>query len=129
MSVYILPSIFTAIMIICGLMAWKMPLSWDARGTGRWPCYEGKLAMQNEAMWYRAQSLYGKIQFSLGIFHAFLEIPEVAVLRLLLQHFENEDATIPAMCCLVLPAILLIILGNIVTFFLLNSMDNQAKDL
>lgn len=121
MSVYVLPSVFSALLIICGLMAWKMPLPYSAREIGnwphygRWPHYDGKIAHSSKELWDKAQVIYGKIQFLFGIIHIFMEFPEVMLLRHILQNWQKEDATLPAMLCFAVPGIAMVIAGNIVT--------------
>lgn len=115
MSVYLLPSIFSAMMIICGLLAWKSPLSWEKRDSKRWPHYNGKIAHNSADIWDIAQVIFGKTQFAFGVIHIFMEIPEVLLLKYILQSWPNDDATIPVIMCLAVPGIVMIIAGTIVT--------------
>ena len=115
MAFYILPSVFSIMMVVCGLLSWKLPLAWENRESHKWPHYDGKLAQSEPQKWKIAQMIFGKTLLMLGFLHILLEIPEVMLFRWILKYWEQEDATIPAILCLALPGILFILLGNVIT--------------
>lgn len=115
MAFYILPSVFSIMMIVCGLLSWKLPLSWENRESHRWPHYDGKLAKSAPDIWKLSQIVFGKTLLVLGLLHIIMEIPEVMIFQEILKYWNREDATIPAICCLALPGILFILLGNLIT--------------
>lgn len=115
MAHFIIPTIFSLIMIVSGFLSWNCPLSWENRDSHSYPHYDGKPALQNADIWNISQILYGKVQFTLGLIHVLLEFPEVMLMNELCRHWSSEDVTIPALLCLCLPGIAMISLGNIIT--------------
>ena len=79
MAIFIIPSVFSVLMIVSGILAWKWPMPWekDNRQRYSYPHYEGKLAQKDKDTWEMSQHFFGKVQFFMGLVHIFLEIPEV----------------------------------------------------
>lgn len=117
MAIFIIPSVFSVLMIVSGILAWKWPMPWekDNRQRYSYPHYEGKLAQKDKDTWEMSQRFFGKVQFFMGLVHIFLEIPEVMLMKKWCENWKSEDVTIPALLCLCVPPILMILLGNGIT--------------
>lgn len=42
MALFIIPTIFSLIMIVSGFLSWNCPLSWESRDSHSYPHYDGK---------------------------------------------------------------------------------------
>ena len=124
-----IPILFSLIMIVSGVIAFKFPLAWESKdNTWRYPRFDNKVSRKNKEKWIKGQSVYGKLMMLMGVINLLISKVLVAFMVQVIDNiWKSENATIPAVIFLCLPSFVLMFLANFITKIILEQNFNTRR--